>query len=112
MSPNAGEGVSCVVSANYVAQLGTWIPNKLWRSNSTFNLYDGRTASLLYTCAWQKGDSCTSFPDRSVARDIPVPGMLFLVWLFLAEILSLALLFLAEMLSLTLLFLAEKFSLA
>jgi hypothetical protein len=31
-------------------------------------------ASLLYTSTWQKGDSCTSDPDRSAKSGIPVPG--------------------------------------
>jgi hypothetical protein len=40
MSPNAGQGGGCRVSAkrNCCAHHVTWSPNKLWRSNSIFNL--------------------------------------------------------------------------
>jgi hypothetical protein len=37
MSPNAGEG-GFVGSQPMSTQVCTWSPNKLWRSNSVFNL--------------------------------------------------------------------------
>jgi hypothetical protein len=53
MSPNAGgRGGGSGVSANEnsCAHHVTWSPNKLWRSNSIFNLRDGGSDILVRLC--------------------------------------------------------------
>ncbi len=71
MSPNAGGGGELRGSANEHSCTVQKGPNKLWRSNSIFNLWQ---AAL--TITYKPRKSMTALPSGSVAFFTPVPEII------------------------------------
>ncbi len=61
MSPNAGEGGGELRSLSQWVQLCTWSPNKLWRSNSIFNLW---FMKIFWICTYTL---TVSVPSRNIS---------------------------------------------